>query len=109
MQNKVILIGNLGANPELKTTQNNKNVLSIGLATNEVYKNDKDERIEKTEWHNLVFFGNRAVSLSKYCKKGSKIAIEGKLQTRTYTDKSGVDKYITEIVVNDVLFLDKKE
>ena len=103
--NEVRLIGNLGGNPELFTTDKGKNVLRVSVATSSTYKNDKGEKVESTDWHNVVMFGTRAIATSKYCKKGSKVAINGRLSTRTYDDKQGVTKYITEIITDDILFL----
>lgn len=108
MLNEVRLIGNIGQIPELFTSASGSNILKVSLATNEVFTNKEGDKVTKTEWHNLVIFGSRAVNVSKYCVKGSKLGVNGKLTTRTYQDKAGVDKYITEVVVNEVLFLDNK-
>ncbi|MFM7628916.1 MAG: single-stranded DNA-binding protein, partial [Algoriphagus sp.] len=80
----------------------------VSLATSEVYKNQKGERVEETTWHNLVLWDKTAENLAKFTDKGSEIAVEGKLTNRSYTDKNGDKKYITEIMVNDFLLLDKK-
>ena len=99
--NKVILLGNLGKDPEVKYMPNGNAVANITLATSETW-NDKSsgEKKEKTEWHRVVFFGKLAEIVGQYLKKGSKIYIEGKLQTRKWQDQSGQDKYTTEIVVD---------
>ena len=109
LKNKVQLMGHLGKNPEIKTMDNNKKVARVSLATSESYKNSQDEKVTETQWHNLVAWGKLADILEKYTAKGSEICVEGKLSYREYTDKEGVKKHITEIVVNEVLLLDKKE
>jgi single-strand DNA-binding protein len=99
--NKVILIGNLGAKPELKYSSNNVAITNLSVATSESWT-DKNtgQKQEKTEWHKVSIFGKLAEVMSKYCDKGSKVYVEGKLQTRKYQDKSGVDRYTTDIVVS---------
>ena len=99
---------NLGAAPEGKEFESGKKNVRLNLSTNETYTNAKGEKITETQWHNLVVWGKPTEIAEKYLTKGSEIAIEGKLTTRNYTDKEGVKKYITEIVVNDLLMLDKK-
>lgn len=106
-RNRVILVGNLGQNPELHVSDKDVKVLKVSLATNDAYKNDKGEKVQTTEWHNLLIFGKRAEVISKYCTKGSLIGVEGSLRTRKWTTEEGVDKYITEIVVSDFTFLEK--
>lgn len=99
--NKVTLIGNLGANPDIRTLSSGDRVANMSLATSEqwVDKNTGENR-EKTEWHRVVVYGNGLVSvIEKYLKKGSKIYVEGKLETRNYTDKNGVDRYTSEVVI----------
>jgi single-strand DNA-binding protein len=85
-----------------------KSVGNVSLATSEVYKNQKGERVEETIWHNLVVWDKTAENLAKFTDKGSEIAVEGKLTNRSYTDKNGDKKMVTEIVVNEFLLLDKK-
>ena len=99
--NKVILIGNLGAKPELKYSSSNAAITNLSVATSESWT-DKNtgQKQEKTEWHRVSVFGKLAEIVSNYCDKGSKVYIEGKLQTRKYQDKSGVDRYATEIIVS---------
>lgn len=109
LRNKVQLIGNLGMNPEVKVFDNGKKFAKMSIATNESYKNAKGELVKDTQWHNLVAFGKTAEIIEKYLKKGSEVAVEGKLVSRSYIDKEGVKKYITEIQVNELLMLDKKE
>lgn len=99
--NKVMLLGNVGQEPQIRTTQNGKKIASFSLATKEGYKNKQTgEYIEQTQWHKVVIYNeNIANIVEKYVSKGSKLFIEGSLQTRKWTDNSGVDKYITEIVL----------
>jgi single-strand DNA-binding protein len=99
--NKAILIGNLGAKPELKYSSSNVAITNLSVATSESWT-DKNtgQKQEKTEWHRVSVFGKLAEVITKYCDKGSKVYIEGKLQTRKYQDKSGADRYTTEIVVS---------
>ena len=99
--NKVILVGNLGKDPEVRYTPDGKAVTNITLATSESWK-DKNtgQRQEKTEWHRVVFFGGVASIAGEYLKKGSKVYIEGKLQTRKWQDQSGQERYTTEVVVD---------
>ncbi|MEO9477093.1 MAG: single-stranded DNA-binding protein [Cyclobacteriaceae bacterium] len=107
LKNSVQLIGRLGNDPEIKTFESGKKMASISLATNETYTNNKGEKVEDTQWHNLVAWGKKADIAEKYLKKGAEIAIEGKLINRSY-EKDGVKKYITEISLNEILMLDKK-
>lgn len=108
LKNKVQLIGHLGSKLDLKNLESGKSVGNVSLATSEVYKNQKGERVEETIWHNLVAWDKTAENLAKFTDKGSEIAIEGKLTNRSYTDKNGDKKLVTEIVVNEFLLLDKK-
>ena len=108
--NKVILVGNLGQKPEIRYTQTDSAVANISLATSESWK-DKEtgEQREKTEWHRIVYFGKLAEIAEQYLDKGSKVYVEGKLQTRKWQDKeTGADRYTTEIVGNDLTMLDSK-
>lgn len=107
--NKVILIGNLGADPEVKYMPNGGAVANVTIATSESWK-DKNtgEQIDKTEWHRVVFFRRLAEVVGEYLKKGSKIYIEGKLQTRKWQDKNGADRWTTEIVASEMQMLDSK-
>jgi single-strand DNA-binding protein len=101
--NKVILVGNLGKDPEIRTTQSGTEIASFSIATSESWKDKSTgERKEKTEWHNIVVFNERLVTVVKnYVKKGSKLYIEGALQTRKWTDKEGHDRYTTEVVLQN--------
>ncbi|HIL09593.1 MAG TPA: single-stranded DNA-binding protein [Candidatus Latescibacteria bacterium] len=107
--NKVILIGNLGADPEVRYTPDGAPVANFNLATSESW-NDRTsgEKQERTEWHRLVVWRKLAEIVGQYLKKGSKIYIEGKLQTRSWEDQSGQKRYTTEVVVNELQMLDSR-
>ena len=107
MKNTVQLIGNVGSDPEIKNLDGGKKVANLTIATNDSYKNDKGEKVEQTEWHKVVAWGKTAEIIEKYVTKGLQIAIEGKLTHRSYDDKNGEKRYITEVLVNDVLLLGK--
>jgi single-strand DNA-binding protein len=107
MRNKVQLIGNVGNDPEIKTFDGGKKVVNFTLATNESYKNEKGEKVEQTEWHKITAWGKIADIIEKYVTKGKEIAVEGKLTHRSYDDKNGEKRFITEVVANDVLLLGK--
>ncbi len=109
LRNKVQLIGNLGMAPEIKTLESGKKLAKMSIATNESYKNAKGEIVKETQWHNLIAWGKTAEIIEKYLKKGSEVAIDGKLVNSNYTDKDGVKRYVTEIEVNEVLILGGKE
>jgi single-strand DNA-binding protein len=108
--NKVILVGNLGKDPEVRYSPNGGAVANITLATSESWK-DKNtgEKQEKTEWHRVVFFGRLAEIAGEYLKKGAQIYIEGRLQTRKWQDKEGKDRYTTEIVAGEMQMLGSRE
>lgn len=99
--NKVILVGNLGRDPEVRSTQDGKKIVNLSLATSESWRDRQSgERKERTEWHRVVIFNeNLAEVAEKYLKKGAKVFIEGQLQTRKWTDQSGAEKYTTEVVL----------
>ena len=103
--NKVMLIGNLGRDPELRYTQGGQPILNMRLATNESYQNRDGERQEKTEWHGVIVWGKRGEALSKILSKGSQLCIEGRLQTRSWEDKQGQKRYMTEVVATNVILL----
>ena len=109
LKNKVQLIGNLGMNPEIKTLDSGKKLAKFSIATNEQYKNAKGEKVEDTQWHNLIAWGKTADIIEKYLQKGNEVAVEGKLNNRSYDDKDGNKRYITEIVVNELLMLGGKK
>lgn len=105
MLNKVMLIGNLGADPELRSTQSGQSVCSLRLATSEKWTDKQGEKQEKTEWHRIVVWGDLAENVAKYCKKGKQIFVEGKLQTRSWEDQEGTTHWSTEVVAMSVKFL----
>lgn len=109
LRNKVQLIGNLGADPEVKELTDGKTVAKISLATSDTYKKASGEKVTETQWHNIVAWGKTAEIAGKYLKKGNRVAIEGRLVNRTYEDKKGIKRYVTEIVVNDLLMLGDKK
>lgn len=98
--NKVILVGNLGQDPEVRYMPNGNAVTNITVATSESWKNQQGEQQERTEWHRVVFFGKLAEIAGEYLRKGSQVYLEGKLQTRKWQDQSGQDRYTTEVVVD---------
>jgi single-strand DNA-binding protein len=106
--NKVTLIGNLGKDPELRYTSSGVAVATFSLATNESWKDQDGNLQDKTQWHNIVAWKKLAEICGEYLKKGSKVYLEGRLQYRTYDDKNGVKKYITEIVLEEMLMLDSR-
>lgn len=108
LRNSVQLIGNLGKDPEVKEFGSNKKA-SFSIATKDSYKNAKGEKIEDTQWHNVVIWGRLADVASKYLKKGSEVCVEGKLVHRQYETDKGEKRYITEINVSDLLMLGRKE
>lgn len=104
--NRVILIGNLGQDPELRFTQSNMGVLSLRMATTESYfDTNTKERKERTEWHTVVVWGKRGEALNKILSKGSRLCVEGRLQTRSWEDKQGNKRYTTEINAQNVILL----
>src|SRR5690554_417673 len=105
--NKVILIGNLGADPEVRYTQNNTAIANLSIATSETWKDKQTgEPREQTEWHRCVAYRRLAEIAGEYLKKGSKVYVEGRLQTRKWQGQDGVERYTTEIVINDLQMLD---
>ena len=109
LKNKVQLIGNVGGEPTITNLDGGKKVARISIATNEQYKDGNGEKQTNTNWHNLVAWGKAADIIEKYVSKGKEIAIEGKLTTRSYEDKDGVKRYVTEVVVSEILLLGSKE
>jgi len=107
MKNRVQLIGHVGNDPEIKTFEGGKVLANLTIATNDSYKNDKGEKVEQTEWHKVVAWGKTAEIIEKFVTKGKEIAIDGKLTHRSYEDKNGEKRYITEVVANEVLLLGK--
>ena len=108
--NKVILVGNLGQDPNAKYAPNGSCVTNISVATSEAWRDKQSgENQERTEWHNVVFFGRLAEVARDYLKKGSQVYIEGKLQTNKWQDKNGVDRYTTQVVVSEMQMLGRKQ
>ena len=105
LTNRVTLIGNLGMDPETKTTETGKKLTHFTLATNDGYKGADGQRVKETTWHNIVAWNGLGEIAGKYLKKGKEVAVEGRIVYRTYEDKKGVTKYITEIVLNDLQLL----
>ena len=107
--NKVILIGNLGRDPETRYMPDGGAVTNVSIATTEQWKDKNGEKQEKTEWHRVAFFGKLAEIAGEYLKKGSQVYVEGRLQTRKWQDKDGQDKYTTEIVANAMQMLGSRQ
>lgn len=103
LRNSVRLVGNLGMDPEVKVFDTNKKLARLSIATNDSYKNDKGEKVNDTQWHNLVFWGAQAKLAEDFLKKGDEVAIEGRISNRSYVDKDGVKRYTNEIIVNEFL------
>jgi single-strand DNA-binding protein len=108
LRNKVQLIGNLANAPEIRNTESGKKMVRFSVATNETYRNANGEKVTETQWHNLVAWGKIAEIAGKYLSKGSEVAIEGKITSRSYTGKEGIKKYFTEIQVHELLMLGAK-
>jgi len=109
LKNSVRLIGHLGDDPKVRKLDSGKTMATFTIATNEIYRDQSGNKQSETTWHKLVAWGKQADIVENYVKKGSEIAIEGKLNNRTYDDKNGEKHYITEIVVNSILMLDKSK
>ena len=109
IRNKVQLIGNLGNDPQITKLENGNSLAKFSVATNESYLNKAGERIENTQWHNLIAWGKTAEIVEKILKKGNEVVVEGKLVNRSYEDDNGVKKYITEIQANELLKISAKE
>lgn len=107
MRNKVQLIGHVGQEPEIKTFEGGKKVANLTIATNEVYYKENGDKVENTEWHRVSAWGKTAGIIEKYVTKGKEIAIEGKLTHRSYDDKDGNKRYITEVMVNELVLMSK--
>jgi|SRR5690554_657052 len=103
--NKVIILGNLGVDPEVRTLESGTKVCRLSIATSESYTNKAGDRVEQTEWHSVTLWRGLAEVAEKYLRKGNKVYIEGKLRTRSYKDKDGIEKYITEIVGDNMELL----
>ena len=108
LRNKVQLIGNLGNDPEIITLDGGRKLAKFSIATNETYKNQKGEKVTDTQWHNIVAWGKTAEIIENYVTKGKEVAVEGKLTLRSYDDKEGNKRYITEVVCNELVMLGSK-
>lgn len=109
LRNKVQLIGHLGMDPEVKNLESGKTLAKLSIATTERYTNSKGEKVSDTQWHNLIAWGKTAEIAEKFLKKGSEVAVEGKLTSRSYEDKEGTKRYITEVIIHEILLLDSKD
>jgi single-strand DNA-binding protein len=109
LRNRVQLIGHLGMNPDVRTTETGKKLARLSIATNESYKNASGERITDTQWHNIIAWGKTAEIAEKHLQKGAEVIVEGKLVHREYTDKAGVKKSVTEVQALDFLMIQKKQ
>ena len=107
LRNSVQLIGHLGKDPEVKQLESGRFVGKVSIATNDIYKNAKGEKVIETQWHNLVVWGKNAENMQKILRKGDEVAIQGKLTHRSYEDKEGVMRYVTEVVVSEFVKLSK--
>ena len=107
LRNKVQLIGNLGQDPEIVNLDNGGKLAKFSVATNEIYKNSKGEKVTDTQWHNVVAWGKTAEIVENYLAKGNEVAVEGKLVHRSYENKEGEKRYITEIKCNELVMLGK--
>ena len=107
--NKVILIGNLGKDPEKRFMSNGDAVTNITVATTDTWKDKQGQKQEKTEWHRVTFYRKLAEIVGEYLKKGSHVYIEGRLETRKWTDKEGIERYTTDIIANDMKMLGSKQ
>lgn len=105
--NKAIILGHLGKDPDLRSLPDGKSVATISIATTETWKDKSGEKQEKTEWHRVVMFGKQADLAGQYLKKGSQVYIEGRIQTKKWTDKQGQEKYTTEILADRMQFIGK--
>lgn len=109
LRNRVQLIGHLGMDPDVKTFEKDRKMARFSIATNEVYHNSKGEKVEETQWHNVVLWGKVADIAQKYLRKGQEVALEGKLVNRSYESKEGDKRYTTEVVANELVMLGKKQ
>lgn len=107
--NKVMLLGNLGKDPDIQIFEGGVKKASFTMATSEAYRDKEGNRIDKVEWHNVVAWRNLAETMERFLRKGSKVYIEGKIRTRNYQDQSGSTRYITEIVAENLILLDRRE
>ena len=109
IKNRIQLIGHVGNSPEVQSFENGKRLARISLATNDFYYNAEGTKVQQTDWHNLIGWGKQANIIERYVTKGKEIAVEGKLISRSYESKSGEKKFITEVVVHEILLLGEKD
>lgn len=109
LKNSVRLMGHVGQNPEVKSLSNGKKLSRFSIAINESYKNEAGEKVTDTQWHNITAWGKQAELVEKLLKKGSEVAIEGKLTNNSYVDKEGVKRYVTDIVLNEFNLIGPKK
>lgn len=109
IRNHVQLIGNIGQQPSIASLESGKKVAKFSLATNEFYKNSNGEKVQETQWHNIIAWGKTAEIIEKYAGKGKEIGVSGKLKSRSYEDKVGVTRYITEVEAKEILLLGSKD
>ena len=108
LRNNVQLVGHLGKDVEFKALDNGKAIAKFSLATNDFFKNAQNEKIQETQWHNIIAWGKTAELMNSMLSKGSEVMVRGKLMTRSYEDKEGLKKYITEITASEFICFDKK-
>ena len=108
LRNRVQLIGHLGQDPEVKKFESGRTVANLRLATSDIYRDNQGNKVEDTQWHNLVAWGKQAEIAEKFLNKGKEIAIEGRLIHRSYDDKEGKKKYVSEVVINEIVMVGKK-
>lgn len=109
IRNSVQLIGNLGKDVELRKLDSGSVKASFSIATNDYYKNNKGEKVQETQWHNVIAWGKTAENMNAILSKGTQVLIKGKLESRSYDDKKGEKKYVTEVIANEFVCFDKKE
>ena len=109
LRNSVQLIGNLGGNPEIKEMTNGNKLAKVAIATKDIYNNAKGEKVVETTWHNIVAWGKLAENMEVFLRKGNQVALKGKLQHRSYTDKEGTKRHITEILVKEFMLVSKAQ
>ena len=109
LRNTVQLIGNLGKDPEIRTFENGRKLATFSVATTDTYKNQKGEKVQDTQWHNVVIWGKLAEIAEKYLRKGNEVCVEGKLVHRSYETSAGEKRYTTEVTVNDLVMLGGKK
>lgn len=108
LKNKVQLIGHLGQEPEIVNLESGRKLAKFSLATNDYYYNKEGDKIEETEWHNIIAWGKTAEIIEKFVTKGQEVAVDGKITSRSYEDKEGIKRYITEIVCKELLMISKQ-